>query len=143
MILRLRTSHYRFIYTFASGHKLVGTVTGDTYVNQPDVIFNLRSLRAIGLNPEGCLMMGFDDVFGQFRLTDAEPIVSGSHTQKGSFFSINYRNGEACIYDAVNDCWVTSGWHPDQWQVQELSCLPVPSTRPRVMASTWRSRAIA
>jgi len=101
MILRLRTSHYRFIYTFTSGHKLVGTVKGDSYVNQPDVIFNLRSLRAIGLNPEGCLMMGFDDVFGQFHLAEAEPIVSGSHSQKGSFFSINYRNSEACIYDAV------------------------------------------
>lgn len=143
MILRLRTSHYRFVYTFVSGHKLIGTVTGDSYANRPDIIFNLRSLKATGLNPEGRLIMEFDDVFGQFNLSTAETILSGSHTQTGSFFSFNYRNSEACIYDAVADCWVTSGWHPDRWQGQELSRSQVAIPRPAMLLPVWPSKAIA
>lgn len=147
MTLRLRTSHYRFIYSFASGHQLVGTVVGDSYHNRPDVIFNLRSLRAICLTPQGDLMMSFDDAFGQCTLTNAETILSGSHSQKGSFFSINYRNGEACIYDAAADEWITSGWQPDRWQIRELSILPTLSSaqtpRTRVVTPTWAKRAIA
>lgn len=147
MTLRLRTSHYRFVYSFASGHQLVGTVVGDSYHNQPEMIFNLRSLRAVCLDPQGELMMSFDDVFGQFTLTNAETILSGSHSQKGSFFSINYRDGEACIYDAVTDQWLTNGWQPERWQIRELSILPSVSspTTPRIrfVRPTWAKKAIA
>ncbi|MEM1370276.1 MAG: hypothetical protein AAGG02_20205 [Cyanobacteria bacterium P01_H01_bin.15] len=147
MTLCLQTSHYRFIYAFTSGHQLVGTVIGDSYDNQPTNIFNLRSLRALGLTPQSHLMMSFDEVFGQFTLTTAETILSGSHSQKGSFFSINYRNGDACIYDAGNDQWITSGWEPAYWRIQELPMLPsmLPSSAlpPKTHAQAWSSRAIA
>lgn len=143
MILRLRTSHYRFIYTFMSGHKLVGTVTGDYYVNRPAMVFNLRSLKATGLSPDSYLLMEFDDVFGQFSLTTAETIMSGSHTATGSFFGLNYRNSEACIYDAVADCWVTSGWRPEHWQVQELSRPQATTPRPMLLLPAWNNKAIA
>lgn len=143
MILCLQTSHYRFIYTFLSGHKLVGTVTGDHYVNRPEMIFNLRSLKAMGLSPDSCLMMEFDDVFGQFNLTRAETIMSGSHTATGSFFGLNYRNYEACIYDAVTDRWVTSGWQPERWQVQEVSRSQAMAPRPTLLLPAWKDRAIA
>jgi len=144
MILRLRTSHYRFVYTFMSGHKLTGTVAGDSYANRPDIVFNLRSLKAMGLNPAGHLIMEFDDVFGQFSLAAAETILSGAHSIQGSFFSFNYRNSEACIYDAVADGWVTSGWHPDRWQVQELSRPhTATTTRPTLLLPAWQDQAIA
>ncbi|NEQ43043.1 MAG: hypothetical protein F6K00_05570 [Leptolyngbya sp. SIOISBB] len=147
MTLRLRTSHYRFIYSFASAHQLVGTVIGDSYDNQPEYIFNLRSLRGLGLTPQGHLMMSFDEVFGQFTLTTAETILSGSHSQKGSFFSINYRNGDACIYDAATDRWITSGWKPERWQIQELpmlpSMMPPKSSRPKRLRFAWGRQAIA
>ena len=118
MILRLRSSHFRFVYTFESGYQLVGTLTGDHYSNQPDHIFNLRSLKAVCLSPDGNLVMSFDDVFGQFKLTQADTILSASHAETGSFFSINYRNGEACVYDATRDRWLATGWSPTNWKVR-------------------------
>ncbi|RZM75586.1 hypothetical protein [Leptolyngbya iicbica] len=146
MTLRLRTSHYRFVYAFASGHELVGTMIGDSYGGQSDYVFNVRSLRAIALTPQGNLMMSFDEVFGQFTRTTAETILSGSHSQKESFFSINSRNDEACIYDAATEQWVTSGWLPGRWTIEELPLLPsmmssVPACSKR-LASVWSQRAM-
>lgn len=146
MILRLRTCHYRFIYTFASGHQLIGTFKGDNYTNQPDTIFNLRSLKAVCLSSTGRLLIGFDDGFGQCRLSCAETIVSGSHSQKGSFFSINYRNGEACVYDAIADQWITAGWQPERWQIEALSetlAQPQPPLRFKLPQSAKLSPAFA
>ena len=146
MTLCLRNSHYRFIYSFASGHQLVGTLIGDNYGTKPDYVFNVRSLRAIGLMPQGTLMMSFDEVFGQFTRATTEVILSGSHSQKSSFFSIDSRNGEVCIYDAATSQWITSDWQPDRWKLEELPLLPsmMPNQpqRPKVLASIWSRRAM-
>ena len=124
MILRLRTKQLRFIYTFASGHQLIGRVEGDYFSNSPDWIFNLRSLNAVCLDPQGLLIMSFDEVFGQININHPEAILSGSQSSQSldrdSFFSFNYRNDEATIYDAKTDTWIATGWQPDQWRVEEL-----------------------
>jgi hypothetical protein len=120
MLLRLRTSHFRFVYTFSTGHELVGIVEGDYFANAPDVIFNLRSLKAICLDPYGTLTMSFDTVFGQFTRTGAEAIFSGSQGNQGSMFSFNYRDAEASIYDSMQGNWIASGWNPQNWHVEEL-----------------------
>ncbi|MGF1458494.1 MAG: hypothetical protein ACFBSG_05650 [Leptolyngbyaceae cyanobacterium] len=146
MILCLRTSQYRFIYTFDSGYRLIGTVAGDHYANQTDIVFNLQALKAIVLSPEGSLMMGFDEVFGQFRMTNSEVILSGADMQTGSQFSLNYRDGEACIYDSITDTWITSTWQPERWQVENISIARQPKSQPArspVMVSPWAKRAIA
>jgi hypothetical protein len=147
MTLRLRNSHYRFVYAFTSGHKLVGTLIGDSYSGQPDYVFNVRSLRAIAVTPQGHLMMSFDEVFGQFTHTTVETILSGSHSQKDSFFSLSSRNDEACIYDAAMDRWISSRWQPECWKIEELpllpSMMPPAPSRPQVLDSVWSRRAIA
>ncbi len=144
MILRLRTKHFRFAYTFESGHKLVGTIVGDVYANQPDFAFNLRSLTALCLSPEGSLMMGFDDVFGQFEVGHAKVLFSGSHSTDASFFSFNYRDGEACIYDAVNELWITTNWNPQNWHVEELANQPLAKPPlPWLDQPLWTMQAIA
>jgi hypothetical protein len=143
MKLRLRTKHLRFIYTFDSGHQLVGTVEGDYFPNSPDVVFNLRSLKAICLNPQGNMLMFFDDVFGQIRLLTAEAIFSGSQTDQTSFFSFNSRNAEATVYDGTNDTWVTTGWNPDNWQVDEIGKSKTAMSQSRLQKSTWTNKAIA
>lgn len=143
MILRLRTNHFRFVYTFDSGHKLVGMVEGDAYSNAPDLVFNLRSLNAICLDPEGNLVMGFNQVFGQFGLGNAEAIFSGSQTDQDSFFSFNYRNGEASIYDAITDTWIATGWNPHSWQVEAIAVAKSKPLVPRLNQPAWANRAIA
>lgn len=147
-MLRLQTRHYHFIYTFASGRRLVGTVQGDNYTNQPKAIFNLRSLRAIYLDPARESILEFDDGFGQFKLCCAETIVSGSHSLSGSFFSISYRNNEACIYDAVTEQWITGHWQPEHWYLEELLETPSsPQPQPRLPQASepvcWLNQAIA
>ncbi|MDB9526471.1 hypothetical protein PN498_10765 [Oscillatoria sp. CS-180] len=143
MNLCLHTSHFRFVYVFESGHKLIGTVKGDSYGNTLDVIFNLRSLKAICLNNQGNLIMGFDQVFGQFTLHDSEAVLAGSQAGGESFFSFNYRDAEASIYDARRNVWVATGWDPNNWHVKKLvkpknQSLVITDRKPE-----WASRAIA
>lgn len=147
MILRLRTKKLRFAYTFECGYRLVGRVEGDYFPNSPNIVFNLRSLQAVCISPQGNPLITFDDVFGQLSLDTSEAILSGSESNRQfhqrSFFSFNHRNHEASIYDATTDTWITAGWHPDRWQVEEL----VP-TKPKIPQSPigdsiWMKRAIA
>lgn len=120
-MLCLQTYLYRFIYTFASECRLIGTVQGDNYANKPEAVFNLRSLEAIYLAPAAKEVLKFDNGFGQFKLQSSETIVSGSHSLSGSFFSISYRNNEACIYNANRDKWVTKTWEANSWYVKKIS----------------------
>jgi hypothetical protein len=136
MLLRLRTSHFRFVYTFNSGHELVGIVEGDYFANAPDVVFNLRSLKAICLDPHGTLAMSFDTVFGQFTRTGAEVIFSGSQGEQGSLFSFNYRDAEASIYDSTTDTWIAAGWNPGNWHIEELVTV---KSKPVVAMPLWAS----
>ncbi|HEY9889425.1 MAG TPA: hypothetical protein V6D02_13555 [Candidatus Obscuribacterales bacterium] len=143
MNLRLQTKYFRFVYTFASGFKLVGMVEGDCYTNAPNFIFNLRSLSAICLNPQGSLVMGFDEVFGQFTLQGAQVIFTGSQSGQGSFFSFNYRDGEATLYDATTDTWVATGWQSHQWQVTEVNAAIAQPLLPPLEPLVWSDKAIA
>lgn len=144
MILYLRTSQYRFVYSFKTGYKLVGTLIGDHSTYRPDIVFNVRSLKAVCLSPQGSLVMGFDDAFGQFKLPDAEVILSGASTETGSFFSINYRDGEACLYDAICDEWVAAGWEPHNWSIEAMTFTTTnPYPRSSLVSSSWADRAIA
>ena len=121
MLSPIRAAHFRFTYTFASGHKLVGIVEGDRFHIAPNLVFNLRSLKAVCLDPQASPLLNFDTVFGQFSTNTPEIIFSGSHaTTNGSFFSFNYRGADASVYDAVKDVWITSGWNPRNWSVEEL-----------------------
>lgn len=121
MLSRLRAAQFRFSYTFESGHQVLGFLEGEHFRNSPSIVFNLRSLRAICLSPEGQLLMSFDTVFGQFHTAKPEILFSGSHSEQGSFFSFNYRLLEASVYDAVTDTWITSGWNPSSWTVETLT----------------------
>lgn len=147
MILRLRTKQLRFIYTFPSGHQLIGRMEGDYFPNSPDWVFNLRSLNAVCLDPQGRLLMSFDEVFGQIKLDTPEAILSGSQSgqslDQDSFFSFNYRNDEATIYDAKTDTWIATGWHPDHWQVGELITTPGKAAAARYGNNAWANKAIA
>jgi hypothetical protein len=147
MILRLRTKQLRFIYTFASGHQLIGKVEGDYFPNSPDWVFNLRSLNAVCLDAHGRLLMSFDEVFGQIKLDPSEAILSGSQSEQsadqGSFFSFNYRNDEATIYDATTDTWIANGWHPDHWQISELTTTQGKAAMTRRGNTAWANKAIA
>ena len=142
MLMPVRTAYFRFVYSFASGHKLVGVVEGDRFLNAPEKVFNLRSLKAICLDPEGSQLLNFDRVFGQFSTNTPEIIFSGAHATQRSFFSFNYRGADAAVYDAVTDTWITSGWDPNNWKVEELA-LPVkrPAVQPlsHPLWCTWVS----
>ena len=143
MLMRLRTSHFRFIYTFDSGHQLIGIVEGDYFPNAPDVVFNLRSLKAICLDSQNNSVMNFDTVFGQFTFDEAETLFSGSKQDQGSFFSFNYRDAEASVYDAATDTWIASGWNPSNWRVEELSIPKVRARYAKVAIPVWSAPAIA
>ena len=121
MVSRLLSKHFRFLYTFDSGHELVGCVEGNYFDNAPSLVFNLRALKAICLDPQGNLLISFDEVFGQFNTNTPEVLFSGSRTTEGSFFSFNYRGSEATIYDALTDDWITTGWNPNNWAVEEFT----------------------
>ncbi len=142
MLMPIRTAYFRFVYSFESGHKLVGVVEGDCFLNAPEQVFNLRSLKAICLDPKGGQLLNFDRVFGQFSTDAPEIIFSGAHATQRSFFSFNYRGADASVYDAVADKWITTGWDPNKWTVEELA-LPVrrPATQPLThpLWSTWVS----
>jgi hypothetical protein len=120
MLLRFYTSTFRFVYTFDSGHTLVGLLEGDFFPNSPHCVFNLRSLRALCFDPNSEMVMSFDTVFGQFTLHDAGALFSGSQSDDDSFFSFNYRDAEASIYDAATNTWLASGWQPQNWQVEAI-----------------------
>jgi hypothetical protein len=143
MILPLRTKHLRFVYTFGSGHQLVGTVEGDYFPNSPNIVFNLRSLQAICFNPDGGLLLSFDDVYGQLDLNVFQTIFSGSHSEQGSFFSFSGRSREATIYDAESDTWIATGWNPKDWDVEDLSKSKYQSLRPLLSNAALANKAIA
>ncbi|NER82056.1 MAG: hypothetical protein F6K42_21350 [Leptolyngbya sp. SIO1D8] len=143
MLLSLGSAHFRFTYTFESGHKLVGFVEGDRSQMNPDLVFNLRSLKAICLDPQGSPLMNFDTTFGQLNTSKPEVILSGSLTGQGSFFSLNYRGADASVYNAVTDTWIASGWDPQMWKVEELT---VPRSKTAISSAAnlaWMAQAIA
>lgn len=117
----IRSARFRFIYTFQSGHKLIGWVEGNRFQNTPNLVFNLRALQATCCDPQGNFLIGFDTVFGQFSIDTPDILFSGSHSVQGSFFSFNYRNGDAAVYDARTDAWVASGWDPESWSIEEVA----------------------
>jgi hypothetical protein len=143
MVMRLQSGHFRFVYTFKSGYELIGVVEGDYLTRAPEAIFNLRSLKAVCLDAQSNLIMSFDRVFGQFTTVHSEALFSGSKTGQESFFSFNYRDAEACIYDAVADIWITSGWEPKRWRVEELTARVSKPTLPKRISPLWTTVAIA
>ena len=143
MILRLRTKRLRFVYVFESGHQLIGTVEGDYFPNSPNIVFNLRSLKAICFNPDGDLLLSFDEVFGQLDLNLPQAIFYGSQPKQGSLFSLNCRNNEATIYDAKNDTWIATDWNPDNWKVDALNKSKGKPSRSRLPNIAIASKAIA
>lgn len=143
MLMGLRTSCFRFAYTFESGHRLVGVVEGDYFANTPQAVFNLRSLKAVCLDTKSRIVLSFDEVFGQFTTVCSEALFSGSKIGEGSFFSFNYRDGEACVYDASSNTWIATGWNPKNWQAEELTVHRGKPSAPRVVAPLWAAKAIA
>lgn len=124
MVSHLRSAQYRFTYTFRSGHQLAGILEGDRFHESSSLIFNLRSLQAICLDMQGSTLMKFDTAFGQFNTALPEVVLLGSHANHGSFFTFNYRGGDASIYNAVTDTWVTSGWEPERWKIEKIADIP-------------------
>lgn len=148
MRLRLRTKCLRFTYTFQSGYQLRGHLEGDYFRQSPDMIFNLRSLNAVCLTPQGTPLMYCNEVFGQLRLASPEVILSGSqslpHSHTPSFFSLNYRDEEATIYDGQTDQWLATGWSPESWQVIDETSAPAIKRYESIVVPTgWSQRAIA
>lgn len=121
MVSRLRAAFFRFAYTFDSGHRLVGLVEGDRFNDSSSLVFNLRALRATCLDASDNALLKFDTAFGQFNVTEPEVVFIGSHAAHSSFFTFNHRGGEASIYNAVTDTWVTSGWNPSMWTVEKFT----------------------
>jgi len=143
MLMRLRTAHFRFVYTFDSGHELVGVAEGDYFANSPHLVFNLRSLKAICLDPIGNLLASFDTGFGQFSITSPEVLFSGSHSDRGTFFSFNYRSGEAAIYDGTTHTWIASGWEPERWSVEALDANRAKPLMPVAHRPRWIGKVSA
>lgn len=89
--------------------------------------------------------MGFDQGFGQFTLQRSEALMTGTQAGQGSFFSFNYRDNEASIYDASRNLWLTTEWNPNRWSAEELvksKSKSMSVQRPHY-AIRWDSRAIA
>ena len=117
---RLEATRFRFTYTFDSGYQVTGTVEGDYLKNSPHLIFNLHRLNAVCRNPQGDILLTFDQVYGQFERDFPALLFSGNNETTGSFFSFSYRSREATVYDAVADRWIAMGWTPKTWSIQEL-----------------------
>lgn len=148
MRLHLRTKCLRFTYTFQSGYQVQGRLEGDYFRPSPDMIFNLRSLNAVCLTPQGAPLMYCNEVFGQLRLASPEVILSGSQSlsrsHMPSFFSLNYRDEEATIYDSQTDQWLATGWSPENWEVMDETSASVIKRHASVVVPTgWSRRAIA
>jgi hypothetical protein len=148
---RVRTCRFEFAYQFASGEWLWGIVEGDILVNAPKRVFNLKNLQATLEDRRQRVVLSFDTVYGQFRLDQPEALFSGSHSQSGSFFCINYRAGEAAVFDAVQGCWLASGWHPKTWKATMLGTVkevPLhaafsPAAVPRISPTTAFASTVA
>lgn len=137
--MHIRTAYFRFAYSFASGHKLVGVVEGDRFTSHPSQVFNLRSLKAVCLDTQEQLLLEFDQVFGQFSTNTPELIFAGVHARNRSFFSFNYRGTDASVYDATTDTWLASGWLPQSWVVEEIALpLKKPASQP-LAHPLWRT----
>jgi hypothetical protein len=134
---RLQATRFRFVYTFDSGYQITGTVGGDYLHNSPHLIFNLRSLNAACRNPQGDILLTFDQVYGQFERDLPALLFSGNNEATGSFFSFSYRSREATVYDAAADRWIAMGWTPKTWSMTELPLVEVvaPSQSPFSWAS--------
>lgn len=138
-----QSANYQFSYAFDSGHRLVGFVKGDRDALSSRAVCNLRGLSATCLDPEGSPRLRFDTVFGQFDTRSPEVVLLGAHAVQGSFFSLNHRGGDASIYDAVTDTWVTSvtsGWNPARWTISEIPHYRYRSPQPAVppvLNSLW------
>ncbi|MEM0981041.1 MAG: hypothetical protein AAGH78_12300 [Cyanobacteria bacterium P01_H01_bin.58] len=145
MKFRLRSAQFRFVYTFASGHKIAGIVEGDYCSDTPHHVFNLRALMASCLSPQGFPLMIFDTVYGQLSTTNDEIVFCGSYAADGSLFSFNYRGLEASIYDAATNTWMASGWNPRNWHVETVQgfSLRNKTTIPATLHTPWAECAIA
>lgn len=82
-------------------------------------------------------LLKFDTAFGQFNTAEPEVVFLGSHATHGSFFSFNDRGGEASIYDAVTDTWVTSGWNPEGWLVEKVANISSKQAYPSMAYPFW------
>jgi hypothetical protein len=89
--------------------------------------------------------MQFNEVFGQLKLTSSEVILSGSHSNRPmyqtSFFSLNYRDEEATLYDAQTDRWLATGWNPYAWYVTDAFKAPTAIMRKPTTVSALRPKS--
>jgi len=75
-------------------------------------------------------------------------ILSGSQSpaycRTPSFFSLNYRDEEATLYDGQTDQWLATGWNSDGWKVTDEMVAPSIKRSESVVVSTaWSQKAIA
>lgn len=119
---RVKSACFQFSYRFTTGQILMGRVEGDVIVSLPNLVFNLHSLNAVLQDQSLQTVLHFDTVFGQFKLDQPEILLSGSDSDSGSFFCVNYRASEAIVFDGKQKSWVASGWAPEAWQVEAFPC---------------------
>lgn len=137
---RLHQSQFRFRYQFQSGYCLSGVLMGDRLLKVPNLVFNLSGLEAVCCDPAGQVILRFDTVFGQFQTHYPEMLFSGSNAETGDFFSFNYRDRDAVVYDARSDRWLSVGWNPDGWNLEEITTSPTyrlsaPASKVRLTSS--------
>ena len=111
------SEQFHLTYQFDNGCLLRGTLKGEHCSFRPETILSLYDFRIGYYQPDGRVLLRFDTGFGQFDLTNAQPLLTGTHTASGSLFTLNHRTAEASIYNAINQHWLTTTWLPDNWQL--------------------------
>ena len=102
----------------------MGEVEGDRLHNVPNLVFNLHTLKALYIDAAGQPRCQFDTVYGQFNLDFPGALftgAAGAEPTPNAFFSLTYRGQEATLCDIHRGLWLSEGWCPERWQVQELS----------------------
>ncbi|NEQ43520.1 MAG: hypothetical protein F6K00_08150 [Leptolyngbya sp. SIOISBB] len=112
------SEQFYLTYRFDNGYLLRGTLKGEHCGFRPETILSLYDFSIGYCQPDGRVLLRFDNGFGQFDLTTAQALLTGTHTASGSLFTLNYRTAEVSIYNAINQHWLTTTWSPDNWQVQ-------------------------